>query len=467
MDKLINKENFLYKYLILELFEKLYRLEKYINTCKKYDKKNNDDRILQLFYNAIEIIGNDINNEVCSEITEGINDDEKLAILLKINQNSKAISKIHEELKNLHSSWILPEIKTFTNEITKENIQSQKDIYIILSDNYSFLERNLGKKFETVLKEVYGQSETSELKENHSFILPKIEFSNPLNWTIIVLEAGHLQSDTIAKIRNNPIIMPVNIQSFEEKTIKNWAEEIYCDIYAISVLGPAYFISFVSFALISPLDYGISSNSELHPSVILRATIMFNYLIDNNLRFKSEWGIDDYCKIFYNSLINQKTIFNDQPKNNIEGLTTFNRNLRKLIKDLELSEFTIEEADSKRIQGLLDSLKNGIPIGSVCVNNGVDWKELMSKENLEKDDIEKLKNSVSERSCKIWEILNAGWLYKLEHNCVLGEEIFFNAECEHKDIMTKIDKYGEAIDFLDDRLLASINTSQIINIIEN
>ncbi len=465
MNNFINCQNFLYKYLVLELYEKLYRLKKYIVTCRKFDKKNNDENILDLFLESIKIIGNEV-EDLRSTIINEISDLQKLPISIKISQHSKSIARIHEELKNLHSSWTLPEIKTFTTDVTRSGNYKPQDIYIILSDNYSFLERNLGKKFESTLREAYGHLDIGELKETHSFVIPKIEFSNPLNWTIIAHESGHLQRDNINKIIDDPNIMPDDISSLNKAIIKNWAEEIYCDIYAISVLGPAYFISFVSFALLSPLDYGLLSFSKLHPSVILRATIMINYLKDNKLSFKAEWGVEDYSKLFYDSLIQQSEIFKDGPKDTIEGLTKFNRNLRKLIKDLKLNEFSIKEIDCKRLIDLLSNLKEGIPIGSVCLPIEFDKEELLKKDHLSSAELNKLKEAVTERSTKVWEILNTGWLYKLEHGFISGENIFFKDTVD-TDVMVKIDSYGKVIDFLDDRLLASISSAQIINIIEN
>lgn len=56
----INENNTLVKYLILELFEKLYRLKKYITICEKFDRKNNNDKIINLFKESIRIIGIEI-----------------------------------------------------------------------------------------------------------------------------------------------------------------------------------------------------------------------------------------------------------------------------------------------------------------------------------------------------------------------------------------------------------------------
>jgi hypothetical protein len=222
----------------------------------------------------------------------------------------------------------------------------------------------------------------------------------------------------------------------------------------------------VTFALLSPIDYGIASNSDLHPSVIVRATIMKNYLKDNSLLFKGG-DINDYTDIFYACLISQKGILQDEPKTTIEGLTKFNSNLRKLIKDLHLNKFSIGEVESKRISGLLSNLKNGIPIGSVGTATLSDISDLIDKADLNSEDIERLKASVSERGTKIWEILNTGWVYKLEESCNIGDKLFFDTTCTNRDVMDRIFKYGETIDFLDDRLLASINVSQIIKIIEH
>jgi hypothetical protein len=452
--------------LILELFEKLYRLDKYIKTCEHFDRKNNNDKIIALFKTSIRIIGEEI-DKLSSDIDTDLDDTDKLGYIIGISQNSKAIIKIHEELRNLHSSWILPEIKTFANEIILNNSSLNEEINIILSDNYSFLESNLGKKFEKSLQNVYLKSdEATAINDNHSFILPKIEFSNPLNWTIIVHEAGHLNSDVTNAIRNNPDIMPDDIASINEELIKNWAEEIYCDIYATSILGPAYLISFITFALLSPLDYGISSHSDNHPSVIIRVAIILNYLRENSMLFNSEGVIEDYCKIFEDCLMEQHSIFKDEPTKKIKGLTKFNRNLRKILKELKLNSFSITEEDSKRINTLVSKLEDGIPIGSICDQNKAAFLDDLKNPNLTKEELKKLKNSVSERSCKIWEILNAGWLFKLEIIFKKGESIFFT-NTNTKSLAEKIGDYGNLVDVLDERLLSSINTSQIMKIIEN
>lgn len=464
MEVFINSKNFLVKYLILELFEKLHRLKKYINTCEKFDRKNNSDKIIRLFNHSIEIIGKEVDN-LCKYVDSDLLDAEKFAIILKISQNTSAIVKIHEELGNLHSSWILPEIKTFTNEVIGDVDLKRNKINIILSDNYSFLERNLGKKFEASLQQVYSNYYLQDsITDNHSFILPKIEFSNPLNWTIIVHEAGHLQREIIEKLKENEDIMPDNIQSLNRKIIKNWAEEIFCDVYAASILGPAYFLSFITFALLNTMDYGMSSHSEMHPSIVLRASIIINYLENNELLFKREWGQIDYASIFSQSLFNQISVFNDEPKSPIEGLTKFNSKLRKAVKALDLTTFSIHKQDCERISLLVDNLKKGIPVGSVCDDNTKQWQTAINSNNCDKTMIDDIKSKISERSCKVWEILNAGWIFKLENTCAIGEKIFFKDD--ERPIVEKINDYGKAIDFLDDRLLSSINSSQIIKIIE-
>src|SRR5258706_220539 len=130
MEKFFNSKNFLFKYLILELFEKLYRLDKYIKTCERFDRKNNNAKIIVLFKSSIKIIGDEI-DKLSSDIDTDLDDTDKLGYIIGISQNSKAIIKIHEELRNLHSSWILPEIKTFASEIILNNSTLKEDINII------------------------------------------------------------------------------------------------------------------------------------------------------------------------------------------------------------------------------------------------------------------------------------------------------------------------------------------------
>ena len=206
MQRYIPDKNFLIKYLILELFEKLHRMNKYVNTCSKFDRKNNTSKVVALFQDSIDIIGKQV-DKLCDNANSDLDENDKFGYIISISTNTKAIMRLHEQLKHLHSSWILPEIKTFANTIIKSNDGLKEDITVILSDNYSFLESNLGKKFTDSLQNVYLETldlESPKERENHSFIVPKIEFSNPLNWTIIAHEAGHLQTSIISSIRTNP-----------------------------------------------------------------------------------------------------------------------------------------------------------------------------------------------------------------------------------------------------------------------
>ena len=259
--------------------------------------------------------------------------------------------------------------------------------------------------------------------------------------------------------------MPDDIEAINEELIRNWAEEIYCDLYATSFIGPAYFISFITFALISFLDYGIASHSDKHPSVILRASIILDYLRDNEIVFNSTWGINDYCKVFEECLVNQYSIFKDEPEKSIKA-TKFNMNLRKQIKELKLANFKITESDSIRIRKLVSSLSQGIPIGSICDSDTESILEMLNENNLNIEKLNYLKESVSERSCKLWEILNAGWIYKLEYLYNEATSIFFGSESGNRSFNEKTSNYGKLIDILDERLLSSINTSEIIKIIE-
>ena len=112
----------------------------------------------------------------------------------------------------------------------------------------------------------------------------------------------------------------------------------------------------------------------------------------------------------------------------------------KIIKDLNLNKFQIDKSNSIRINSLLSNLQNGIPIGSVLKNNNNNWEELLIKDILNNEDLQLLKDSITERSCDIWEILNTGWIFKLENNFLKGELIFFSEKSSDKRIMDKINE---------------------------
>jgi hypothetical protein len=77
-----------------------------------------------------------------------------------------------------------------------------------------------------------------------------------------------------------PASSPSQIAGTLRAWLRDWTEEILCDLLAVQTMGPAFLWSFASFAL--PLTYGESGQS--HPSNTLRVKLALAHLDDRGWR---------------------------------------------------------------------------------------------------------------------------------------------------------------------------------------
>lgn len=456
MDK---SNNFLVKYLVVELFEKIFRIKKFINTAYEEEKRQSDKQLKDLYDKALIFIANEL-NEFCSNLPPDSNNAGTIFDnMLFISKSYSAIINIHKDLKNISSISVLPETKTFLYEI---DILEKKlsEINLILTDNYSFKERNLGKKILNDLTNSFQK--IPDIENTHSFILPKIEFSNPLNWSILIHEYGHLVASEkidifIKMIEDRGIILKPS----EKHMIRNWAEEMYCDIFAAKIIGPAYLISLLSFCLLNCFD--CSKYSESHPSVFLRAENIKSFLRRNKADFSGSDEIENYGIKLNDLMINVDASCNEYkyPEVNSKiNQTVILRVFRDFIKIKTDIEVDIKNSNENMntLTSLVSNLNRDVPIGSIKKESvGDDF-------DFENTNLEKLKELAVERSTTHWEILNSGWIYKIKFIENEGFNLFFDNP--EMSVEQKMSKYGMQIDKLDEYLLHSISTSQIIKSIE-
>lgn len=461
-----NNIDFLEKYLIIELFEKIIRIKKFIRTAYEQDKRESDKQLLSLYENALSFISKQI-IYFCEHLPSKRDDGTIFDNMLYISKSYRAVINIHQDLKNISSIKVLPEINTFLYEIDKHE-EKLKEFNLVLTDNYSFKERNLSRKILHDLDESYQTK--PELGNTHSFILPKIEFSNPLNWSILVHEYGHIVSTNETNSFLDMLYSSgLKLNSSEEQTIKNWVEEMFCDIFAAKLLGPAYLTSFLSFSLLNSFDCPLHSNS--HPSVYLRAENIKSFLHRNNADFSNESHIINYGELFNATMINIDSSCNVYPLESSQfqmNQTIILRTFRDYISEKEGMKILDSNTNmnTKTIELLCQKLKDKLPIGTI--REQID-KEVMAvldkkQKDISDEDIKKIKEASIERPTSHWEILNAGWIYKIEYIKKDAIDLFFSNY--GRDINSKLDEYGEHIDTLDNILLHSISTSQIIKSIE-
>lgn len=457
---------FLENYLIIELFEKVIRIRKFIETAYQQEKKETDRHLLELYNKALSFISSKLIN-FRQHLPAKKDDGTIFDNMLYISQNFRAIENIHQDLKNISSIKLIPEINTFLFDIDQKE-EKLNEFNLVLTDNYSFKERNLGKKILHDLEESYQSK--PELGNTHSFILPKIEFSNPLNWSILVHEYGHVVSSNefetyLAKLQEKSVVLKPS----EQQNIKNWVEEMFCDAFAAKILGPAYLVSFLSFNLLNSFDCSLDSNS--HPSVYLRAENIKSFLHKNKADFSNDTEITNYGELFIDIMVNNDSSFNMYPLDTMEigvNKTIILRTFREYI--LEKKEMVVNDTCNNKniyiLKLLLKKLKLGQPIGTIRDELDEMVVKLISKkiEELDESDINLMKISSTERPTSHWEILNAGWIYKIEKIQSEFINLFFSNY--ERDIEDKLIEYSRFINKLDDLLLHSISTSQIIKSIE-
>lgn len=461
------------KYIILELLEKVYRLKSFILKHNLSETSNSNGNVVLLFNRTITKILNHL-EETTLQI-DGLTEDEAFTIQRRLAQNYEAIIGLHDELKYLHTEWLRPEIFTFANHIINYLPKECRPgiINIILSDKYSFLEKNLFKEF---IEVVSGFSNDSTLKypeRSPTVILPKIEYNNPLNWPILCHELGHIDETNIANLISKKELFPSGISVSEMQILKNWAEEIYCDFFATNIIGPAYYLSLSTFALLNSLRTGIGVSSNTHPPFTMRMAILYSYLDHNhlNISIKKEGKECSIHHYFYEMLNIVDEVLLKFPglqiqESEIKGLNIFNDYLRDNYDSYKNIIFKIENHELEDIKILIDKLVNKMPIGSLR-NLAKDQEYIKLLDNIEiaPEVFGRIRNSLSENGSELWKILNAGWVYKFENIIPVGKNLFF--EKNDYTFENKLDLYGEELDVLDDRLLVSIETSKLIYFVEN
>jgi len=460
------------KYIILELIEKVFRLKSFIKNNSSKQDNNSNKAVISLFEKVIKTIFDNIQNLIVDikYLDENSTSFEIFAIQQELSLCFSAITELHEQINFLSTNWLKLETYTFIEQIYKKyfNQDKSKKVNIILSNDYDFTETNLDKRFHDILEIFFKKQDLYIPEENPTVIIPKIEYSNPLNWPILIHELGHADTKNINKLTSNTEF-PKKLSEDENKQLKKWAEEIYCDVIATKIIGSAYFLSLATFSLLQSLVIGYGASSKSHPPFVMRLALLHSYLDKNNLLIEKKLP-DGSIKAIHYFIYAMNYIINDNIKNtnlafakepDNEDLMDFEIYIRSsLIKN----DSVIKNIESIPI--LLEKLQNGIPIGSYRSNENKD--ELILKlENpkLKKKEFNSIKCALTERNTELWEILNVGWIFKICDIVPFGLDLFFDNK--NKTFEKKVDLYGTKLEILDDRLLTSIELSKLIDIIEN
>lgn len=147
MDK---SNNFLVKYLVVELFEKIFRIKKFINTAYEEEKRQSDKQLKDLYDKALIFIANEL-NEFCSNLPPDSNNAGTIFDnMLFISKSYSAIINIHKDLKDLFPAKIEKTLfEAFLNGYDSGyDAKASNMINDNVGDAVRYIRRNFNEDFE-------------------------------------------------------------------------------------------------------------------------------------------------------------------------------------------------------------------------------------------------------------------------------------------------------------------------------
>lgn len=407
---------------------------------------------------------------------------ERFSCMRRISDVFNSIDDLHSQLRFIYGEWTVPETYIFVKDLFKSILKKKDDVSIVLSDSYMFEEVDLSRYLEWRLNYFNIPATFEEIRP--TLFLPKIEYSNPLNWSILVHEMGHCITEPLEDIFKKIEKEDIHTTTEGIKMLKNWTEEVWCDLIASKLLGPSYIASYITFSLLLASSSNIEESSSSHPADRFRISIMKTFLEKTNVNLQLQSDITTITNItdFFDNLFEERCSF-AREQGNLELPPRF----RFPINYQKFRDFLIKEIDSlthkgipqlelnnEEIKILAKRLSDGVLIGScredrnheALLNKVEELDKLMASSNdRDRKDVNSLFNQllegVKEKPNHIGEIINAGWQYKCEQFYPKMLKLLF---VENNDIGDCYEVFQNEMTSLDDKLKKSIEISYIHNL---
>ena len=467
--------NLVEKVLCVEILEKISRMQRFLRLQPEMASRQGTE-VVGIFLMALGGILYNL-GPILERLSNAQRLDkwERLAVVRRLSDTSDSLSELHTQLQFIYGAWVRPETNVFIKDILEfiPNKRRPEMVSVILSNDYSFLETDLSFYLQSVLHSTNIRVAFQE--KTPAVFLPKIERDNPLNWAVLVHECGHTDYQGIEKIFEGGRLIPDGIDTTAKNMLHNWAEEIYCDIFATEILGPAYLASFVTFALMSAAAGGAEMVTMTHPADIVRICIIRDVLEKKDIKVslaKGWSGYDNVTSFYYNLLeecanVYRKYLHGMVPQTPLPlKLQDFVDAICEEIDQLITLSRRITPGDFSRVKHLVSNrLSRGVPIGSYPNSEQVNIAlRRLQKGSLTTPRFNKLKEASQESRTLVWEVVNAGWLHKIENIYPDAFTIFFGRG--DADIQAKMMDWGKQLEMTDRLLLKSIESSDIQRLLE-
>lgn len=352
-----------------------------------------------------------------------------------IRQVAQDFRELHQRLSPLPNQWAPRDLDSFVQHILEEanlhwaleSANSQGDhrqpwtVALTSYYNFSHAVVPLPKR------QSYGDEFELELADNPNILrIPKVEKNNPLMWPALIHELGHAIGYSRDILKEAMTLKEIQIRpTLAQLTMKPWLDEVIADLIATDLVGPAYLISFLSFA--DFWDLNLQRPSRSHPPVVARVDYMLERLSKKNglalssmpgLRRLMEREHDARLVLDFADDKERHGLFDElerakysrlpyAERDDVVGLANRIASLESF-KSIEAPPFTISRWGL--IEDLAGQLAKGIPISSRRL---AEPYRAWSKGETLPDDFHKIIHSLHEVPNSVGDIVSAGTLRRL------------------------------------------------------
>ena len=388
----------------------------------------------------------------------------KVKEVIKLILEGRRIEGHHEEWIEMDDEEILRKSRSIGahQEYILEALMSlsypkpRPEIRYFLEDVYN-LTPNIS--FQPVYNYNYIDFTFKRVKTSRGIVVyvPIVSVNSPELWIGLAHEAGHLYKSLVSTfIKESLKYIDIKIGSVTDDELKNWLEEICCDLFALQTIGPCYYLSFVLLTTLESVYdpfiyyYDVLGVKELeHPHNSVRIEIMKHFIdkhvSDNTFKNLCNKLYDYYTLVkkmedeFLNELapgdISKETLDKIEEANSLVSYAkTLDDILTETIKSSN-NKFNLVSDEMLYLSYKLanEVISNEVPIG---VYRKVDSGEIIKKinelklhsSNISKEQFNEVFDMLQETPVEIPVLFNTFILVKIKQMNSLHEALFKDNE---------------------------------------
>ena len=274
--------NLTVRYVWLQTFERVERMCAILNSDHR-STRNAERQVIETFRLRLEEVRGTLFSALASlGSVDAEMDDALCGSFLRLTSASMAdVHHMHRHLSLIDSRWTPPEAYAFVHALFSP-LQSHAvhRLSVVPSDTYMFEQAHLS----ALLNSATARNAPSA----PTLFIPKIEAANPLQWGTLVHEMGHAFSSHVDEfldrcfVENTKLLPSITRERPQHsRVVRNWTNELFCDLLATFLLGPAYIASFVDFSLVAaPASQDPFGSSHSHPAAQWRLSLIWDTLKD-------------------------------------------------------------------------------------------------------------------------------------------------------------------------------------------